>query len=137
MGAISCLEMALATSGFRLEDVDYINAHGTSTQLNDKIETLAIKKVFGEHAKKIKINSTKSMIGHSLGAAGGIEAAVTCYQMERGIIHPTINYENPDPECDLDYTPNSSVQKQINAAFSNSFGFGGHNAVLALKRYVP
>jgi 3-oxoacyl-[acyl-carrier-protein] synthase II (EC 2.3.1.41) len=115
--------------------VDYINAHGTSTKLNDAAETLAIKKVFGERAYKIPISSTKSMIGHLLGAAGAIEAVATIMTIYTGIIHPTINYENPDPECDLDYVPNKARKKEVKVAISNSFGFGGHNVSLVFKKF--
>ena len=115
-------------------DVSYINAHGTSTFLNDKVETLAIKKVFGDSAKKIAVSSTKSMTGHLLGAAGGVEFAACCLAMERNIIPPTINYEHPDPDCDLDYVPNQARKAKVDVAISNSLGFGGHNATLCLKR---
>jgi 3-oxoacyl-[acyl-carrier-protein] synthase II len=128
------MERAMEDGGIKKEEVGYINAHGTSTELNDKIETKVIKKVFGEDAYKIKISSTKSMTGHLLGAASAIEAIVTVLSLKEGIITPTINYEIPDPECDLDYTPNSSVKKDIKIALSNSFGFGGHNVTLAFKR---
>lgn len=131
-----CMSVAIEDAGLKPEDIDYINAHGTSTKLNDKTETMAIKMVFGEHAKKLPISSTKSMIGHLLGAAGGAELIATILCMENGIIHPTINYEFPDPECDLDYVPNKSRQQQINTAISNSLGFGGHNATLAIKKYA-
>ncbi|MFZ8826454.1 MAG: beta-ketoacyl-[acyl-carrier-protein] synthase family protein, partial [Candidatus Caldipriscus sp.] len=113
----------------------YINAHGTSTKLNDAVETLAIKKVFGERAYKIPVSSTKSMIGHLLGAAGAIEALATIMTIHTGIIHPTINYENSDPECDLDYVPNEARKKEVNVAISNSFGFGGHNVCLVFKKF--
>lgn len=130
------MELAIKDGGLTPEDIDYVNAHGTSTALNDKIETMAIKKVFGEHAKKLAVSSTKSMTGHLLGAAGAVELIATVLCMERGFIHPTINYEFPDPECDLDYVPNYPRQKQINAAISNSLGFGGHNSTLAVKKYA-
>ncbi|OQW98727.1 MAG: beta-ketoacyl-[acyl-carrier-protein] synthase II [Elusimicrobia bacterium A5] len=130
------MELAIKDGGLKPEDIDYINAHGTSTELNDKTETMAIKKVFGEHAKKLAVSSTKSMTGHLLGAAGAAELIATVLCMERGFIHPTINYEFPDPECDLDYVPNKPRQKQINAAISNSLGFGGHNSTLAVKKYA-
>ena len=116
-------------------DVDYINAHGTSTPLNDKTETLAIKGLFGDYAKSIPISSTKSMIGHLLGGSGGAEAVAVVKTIMHGIIHPTINYETPDPDCDLDYVPNTARQKQVRVAISNSFGFGGQNACLVLKAY--
>ena len=133
--ACQAMRVAIADSGLTVNDIDYINAHGTSTSLNDKIETMAIKKVFGELAYKLKISSTKSMTGHLLGAAGAIELIATLISMENGFIHPTINYEEKDPDCDLDYVPNTAIQKQINCALSNSLGFGGHNAVLVIKRW--
>jgi len=133
--AARAMQLALMDGDTNPEEVDYINAHGTSTQLNDKIETLAIKKVFGERAYKIPISSTKSMTGHLLGAAGAIELIATILCMEKGYVHPTINYEEPDPECDLDYVPNKARQYKINCAISNSLGFGGHNAVLLIKRF--
>lgn len=133
-GAVNCMLRALEDAKLSPDEVDYINAHGTSTKLNDAVETLAIKKVFGERAYKIPISSTKSMIGHLLGAAGAIEALATIMTIHTGIIHPTINYENPDPECDLDYVPNEARKKEVNVAISNSFGFGGHNVCLAFKR---
>jgi 3-oxoacyl-[acyl-carrier-protein] synthase II len=126
---------ALEDAKLSPDEVDYINAHGTSTKLNDAVETLAIKKVFGERAYKIPISSTKSMIGHLLGAAGAIEAVATIMTIHTGIIHPTINYENPDPECDLDYVPNEARKKEVNVAISNSFGFGGHNVCLVFKKF--
>jgi 3-oxoacyl-[acyl-carrier-protein] synthase II len=122
-------------AGVRPEEVDYINAHGTSTELNDKTETLALKKVFGAHAKNLAVSSTKSMTGHLLGAAGAVELIATLLCMENGFIHPTINYETPDPECDLDYVPNVARSAQIQCALSNSLGFGGHNAVVVAKRF--
>lgn len=135
-GASRCMINALKDAGFRPEDVDYINAHGTSTQLNDKVETLAIKKALGEDcARKVKISSTKSMTGHQLGAAGGVEALACVLAIRDGIIPPTINYRTPDPECDLDYTPNEAVKKEVRVAFSNSLGFGGHNACVVFKKY--
>jgi 3-oxoacyl-[acyl-carrier-protein] synthase II len=134
-GAVLSMQAALKTSGMRPEDVDYINAHGTSTPLNDKTETMSIKKVFGDHARKLKISSTKSMIGHLLGASGALELIATVLTIKNGVITPTINYEDPDPDCDLDYTPNKAVQQAVRAALSNSFGFGGHNATLAVRKY--
>lgn len=125
---------ALKDADLKPEDVGYINAHGTSTQLNDKVETLAIKKAFGGQAKKVMISSTKSMMGHQLGAAGAVEFIICCLVLERGIIPPTINYENPDPECDLDYVPNKARQAKIDVCLSNSLGFGGHNATLCVKK---
>jgi len=135
-GATKCMKLCLEDSGLRPEDVDYINAHGTSTLYNDKIETLAIKKAFGEQAKKIAISSTKSVTGHLLGAAGGAEAIACALAIRDGIIPPTINYENPDPDCDLDYVPNKPRKHDIRIAISNSLGFGGHNATLAFKKYT-
>ncbi len=134
-GAVKCMLRALEDAKLSPDEVDYINAHGTSTKLNDAVETLAIKKVFGERAYKIPVSSTKSMIGHLLGAAGAIEALATIMTIHTGIIHPTINYENPDPECDLDYVPNEARKKEVNVAISNSFGFGGHNVCLAFKKF--
>ena len=133
-GAARAMQMALDDAKMKPEEVDYINAHGTSTLLNDKYETMAIKKVFGEYAKKIPVSSTKSMTGHLLGAAGGIELIACLLAIEKGIIPPTINYEYPDPECDLDYVPNEARKKEVKVAMSNSFGFGGHNAVLIIKK---
>ncbi len=133
--AIKAMLLALQDAEISPDEVDYINAHGTSTPLNDKTETLAIKKVFGEKAYKIPISSTKSMTGHLLGAAGAVELIATILCMEKGIVHPTINYEEPDPECDLDYVPNKPREYQVNCAISNSLGFGGHNAVLLIKRF--
>ncbi|OCA84268.1 beta-ketoacyl-[acyl-carrier-protein] synthase II [Bacillus sp. FJAT-27225] len=134
-GGVRAMKMAIEDAGLNPEDIDYINAHGTSTEYNDKYETLAIKEVFGEHAYNLAISSTKSMTGHLLGAAGGVEAIFTVLAMRDSILPPTINYETPDPECDLDYVPNQSRQKEIKAAISNSLGFGGHNATLTFKKY--
>ncbi len=134
-GIANTIEKALKNAGVNAGEIDYINAHGTSTTLNDKYETMAIKKVFGERAKEIPVSSTKSMIGHTIGAAGVIELAVTCLSIHEGIITPTINYDNPDPELDLDYCPNNARVKEINTAISNSFAFGGHNAVIIVKKY--
>jgi 3-oxoacyl-[acyl-carrier-protein] synthase II len=133
-GASACMRAALAQADLQPGAVDYINAHGTSTQLNDKSETQAIKNVFGDHAYSVAISSTKSMTGHLLGAAGGIEAIFSVLALRDGIIPPTINYETPDPLCDLDYTPNQSRKKDLRVAMSNSFGFGGHNASLIFGR---
>ncbi len=133
-GAYECMKLALEDAGIKPEEVDYINAHGTSTPLNDKIETLAIKQLFGEHAYKLKISSNKSMIGHLLGAAAAVEAVATVKTIEEGIIPPTINLENPDPECDLDYVPNKAVEYPVRVALSNAFGFGGTNATLVFKK---
>ena len=126
---------AIKDAGLEPADIDYVNAHGTSTQLNDAGETKALKIALGEHAYKVAISSTKSMIGHLLGAAGAVEAIATLLTINRGIIHPTINYENPDPECDLDYVPNTARRKDVRIAISNGFGFGGHNAVVVLAKY--
>ncbi|MEW5739649.1 MAG: beta-ketoacyl-ACP synthase II [Myxococcota bacterium] len=134
-GAVRCMTLALQSAGMKPEDIGYINAHGTSTPFNDMNETKAIKAVFGEHARKLLISSTKSMTGHMLGAAGGAEAIVSTLVINRGIIPPTINYETPDPECDLDYVPNKAREVRVDAVMSNSFGFGGTNAVLILKRH--
>ena len=136
-GAQRSMVMALASAGLKASDIDYINAHGTSTDLNDKLETLAIHKVFGEHALKVNISSTKSMTGHLLGASGGIEFIATVLSICKNIIHPTINYEDPDPDCDLNYTPNVAVSRNVRYAMSNSFGFGGHNASLVVGKYEP
>lgn len=118
------------------ENIDYINAHGTSTQYNEKFETMAIKEVFGDYAYKLAISSTKSMTGHLLGAAGGIEAIFSIMAIKDGIIPPTINYETPDEDCDLDYVPNKARKQEVKAVLSNSLGFGGHNATLVFKKYV-
>lgn len=134
-GAISCMQMAIDYATLRPEDIDYINAHGTSTKLNDLSENKAIKAVFGEHAYKLAISSTKSMTGHLLGGAGGVEAVYSVLTIKHGIIPPTINYETPDPECDLDYVPNVARQADVKTAMSNSFGFGGTNASLIFKAY--
>ncbi len=134
-GAASCMKMALKDAGIEPADVQYINAHGTSTDLNDKYETQAIKTVFGEHSKKLAVSSTKSMTGHLLGAAGGVEGALTALSIYNDIAPPTINYEEPDPECDLDYVPNVARKMEIKVALSNSFGFGGTNATLILKKF--
>ncbi|OGX26987.1 MAG: beta-ketoacyl-[acyl-carrier-protein] synthase II [Omnitrophica WOR_2 bacterium RIFCSPHIGHO2_02_FULL_45_21] len=134
-GAMRAMQAALTDGNIRPEEMDYINAHGTSTLLNDKIETLAIKKAFGSHAYKIAVNSTKSMTGHLLGAAGGVEFIVLCLSIYHSLLHPTINQEVPDPDCDLDYVPNFSRKMEVNVAMSNSLGFGGHNATLVAKRF--
>lgn len=133
--AAKCMEMALKDAGIEPNEVDYINAHGTSTPLNDKNETLAIKTLFGEHANKLKVSSTKSMTGHLLGAAGGVEVIATVLTIINGVIPPTINLENQDPELDLDYVPNKAQEQVVNVALSNSFGFGGHNATILVKKY--
>jgi 3-oxoacyl-[acyl-carrier-protein] synthase II len=134
-GAKGVMQRALADAAIKPSEVDFINAHGTSTPLNDKIETLAIKKVFGEHARKIGVSSTKSMTGHLLGAAGAVEAGITALCLSTQTMTPTINYEHPDPECDLDYVPNAPRPAELRYALSNSFGFGGTNGCLVLKRY--
>jgi 3-oxoacyl-[acyl-carrier-protein] synthase II len=134
-GAQRAMKRALKDAGLEPKDIQYINAHGTSTPANDFNETRAIKAVFGEHAKTVNVSSTKSATGHMLGAAGAVEAVVSAMVVGSGIIPPTINYQNPDPELDLNYTPNSSVKRDVNAVLSNSFGFGGHNTTLAIKRY--
>ena len=134
-GAAICMQIALKDAGLSINDIDYINAHGTSTKLNDKSETDAIKTVFGERAYQIPVSSTKSMTGHLLGAAGALEAVISIKTIQNGIIPPTINYETPDPECDLDYVPNQARQSRVNTVMSNSFGFGGHNATLIIGRY--
>lgn len=134
-GAIQAMNMALREAGMKPEDVDYVNAHGTSTPINDPFETKAIKASFGEHAHKLKVSSTKSMTGHCIGAAGGIEAIVCAKTITEGVIPPTINLTEPDPECDLDYVPNTAVKADVNVAMSNTFGFGGHNGVLLLQKY--
>jgi 3-oxoacyl-[acyl-carrier-protein] synthase II len=136
-GAVSCMSMAIETAGLKPEDVDYINAHGTSTQLNDLSETRALKALFGEHAYNLAISSTKSMTGHLLGGTGGIEAIYSVLTIRRGVIPPTINYENPDPECDLDYVPNKARKANVRTAMSNSFGFGGTNGSLLFKAFEP
>jgi 3-oxoacyl-[acyl-carrier-protein] synthase II len=134
-GATRAMQMAVKDAGLNLEDIGYINAHGTSTPLNDKVESLAIKKAFGpELSRRVMVSSSKSMTGHLLGAAGGIETAVCALVIHHGAIPPTINYETPDPDCDLDYVPNTAREARVNACLNNSFGFGGHNACLALKR---
>lgn len=134
-GSARAMAAALADAGLRPEDVDYINAHGTSTSYNDLYETQAIKSVFGEHAYRVPVSSTKSMTGHLLGAAGAVEFIACLFALQEGLLPPTINLENPDPECDLDYVPNTPRPAQVNVALSNSFGFGGHNVTLILRRY--
>lgn len=134
-GAILAIRRAMKRAGLSGEDIDYVNMHGTGTQLNDKIETRVIKETLGEHAYEAAITSSKSMTGHMFGAAGAIEALVCVKTLTDGIISPTINYETPDPDCDLDYTPNEARQADVAVAMSNSFGLGGHNATLILKKY--
>jgi 3-oxoacyl-[acyl-carrier-protein] synthase II len=134
-GMAETMEKAIRNAIIYREEVDYINAHGTSTELNDRYETLAIKRVFGDRAREIPVSSSKSMIGHTIGAAGAIEGIITVLSLKNGIITPTINYDHPDPDLDLDYVPNQSREKDIRVALSNSFGFGGHNATLVFRRY--
>ena len=134
-GAARAMAAALRDGGLEPSTVGYINAHGTSTPYNDKFETIAIKRVFGEHAKKVPVSSTKSMTGHLLGAAGGIEAIATAFAIHHGVLPPTINYETPDPDCDLDYIPNKARKQEVEIALTNAFGFGGTNATLALKKF--
>ncbi len=134
-GAARAMQLALRKAGLGATDIDYINAHGTSTELNDRMETKALKTVFGEYAYKIPVSSTKSMLGHLIGGAGAIEAAICIQTIVNGIIPPTINLEYPDPDCDLDYVPNVARKVTVNTALSNSFGFGGHNAVLIFRRF--
>ncbi|MGC8227500.1 beta-ketoacyl-ACP synthase II [Pseudobacillus badius] len=136
-GGARAMGIALEDGGIQPEEVDYINAHGTSTPYNDEFETAAIKHVFGEHAYSLAVSSTKSMTGHLLGAAGGVEAIFTALAIKNNMLPPTINYETPDPKCDLDYVTNVSRKKEINVALSNSLGFGGHNATIALRKYKP
>ena len=134
-GATRAMTWALEHAGVRPDDVDYINAHGTSTPLNDMIETMAIKRVFGDAAYRVPISSTKSMIGHALGGAGGMEAVACVKTIMEGVIHPTINQEYPDPDCDLDYVPNVARDCQVDIVLSNSFGFGGQNACVVFGRF--
>jgi 3-oxoacyl-[acyl-carrier-protein] synthase II len=134
-GAARCMKAALKDACIEPEKIQYINAHGTSTKYGDELETMAIKKVFGEHAYKLCVSSTKSMTGHLLGAAGGVEAIFSVLSIVNGLILPTVNLDNPDPECDLDYVPNTARQLNLEYALSNSFGFGGTNACLIFKKY--
>jgi 3-oxoacyl-[acyl-carrier-protein] synthase II len=134
-GGQRCMKMALESAKLNPEDVDYINAHGTSTKMNDQYESIAIEKVFGDHANKISISSTKSVTGHCIGAAGGIEAIYTILAIKHNIVPPTINLENPDPDCRLDYTPNCAKERKVVTALSNSFGFGGTNATIAFRKF--
>jgi 3-oxoacyl-[acyl-carrier-protein] synthase II len=135
-GAIKAMQHAIKRSGLSLDKIDYINAHGTSTGVGDIAETEAIKSVFGDHAKKVPVSSTKSMTGHLLGAAGAVELIACIKAIEHNILPPTINLDNPDPQCDLDYVPNKARECKVDAALSNSFGFGGHNATLLVQRFV-
>ena len=134
-GGARAMKMAIKDGGLQPNEIDYVNAHGTSTAYNDKFETAAMKEVFGDHAGKLSISSTKSMTGHLLGAAGGVEAIFSVQAIKEGIIPPTINYVTPDPECDLDYIPNQARKQEIKTAMSNSLGFGGHNATIVFKKY--
>ena len=135
-GAARCMKMALRSAGLNLQDIGYINAHGTSTPQGDVCETQAIKSVFGDHARKLAVSSTKGATGHMLGAAGAVEMAICCKALETGVLPPTINYEKPDPACDLDCIPNAARSQVVDAVLNNSFGFGGHNATIAAKRFV-
>jgi 3-oxoacyl-[acyl-carrier-protein] synthase II len=134
LGAERAMRAALARAGVRSDEVDYVNAHGTSTRLGDVAETRAIERVFGDHARRLLVSSTKSMHGHLLGAAGALEAAACILAMQRGLVPPTINLDDRDPECDLDFVPNRAREAPVRVAISNSFGFGGHNATLVLRR---
>ncbi len=134
-GAARAMEMALLDAGLAPEEVDHINAHGTSTPLNDKFETMAIKSIFGSHAKRLAVSSTKSMTGHLLGAAGGVEIIACAFAIKESTVPPTVNYETPDPDCDLDYVPNRARRQEVRAAISNSLGFGGHNVALLVRKY--
>ena len=134
-GAIACIQGALADSGLPAKEIGYINAHGTSTQVNDKVETLAIKKVFGDGAYLVPISSNKSMLGHLIAAAGAVELIISIMAIRQGVLPPTINYEVPDPECDLDYIPNEAREKRVRHVLSNSFGFGGQNVSLIVSRF--
>ena len=135
-GAALAIKLALEDAGRNVEDIDYINAHGTSTPLNDKSETLAIKRAFGDHAYNVPVSSTKSMIGHSLGASGSMEAMACIGSIRDQVLHPTINLDTPDPDCDLDYIPNEAREADVNVTLSNSFGFGGQNACLVIEKFV-
>ena len=137
-GLAAAMEMAIAQGGINKEDINYLNAHGTSTNYNDKFETMAIKTVLGDHAKSdnFVVSSTKCVTGHTLGAAGGLEAVILARSIQDGVVPPTMNYETPDPECDLDYVPNEKRAMEVNAAMSTNLGFGGHNAVILFKKYT-
>jgi 3-oxoacyl-[acyl-carrier-protein] synthase II len=133
-GATRAMRGAMNDAGVNAEEINYLNAHGTSTKLNDKVETMAIKSALGDHAKKVMISSTKSMTGHLLGAAGGVEFLACCLTIRDSVVPPTINYEYPDPECDLDYVPNTARDIKVDVCMSNSLGFGGHNATLIVRK---
>ena len=135
IGALKAMERAVKDANLNLEDIDYINAHGTSTPFNDKNESAAINHLFKDHSKRLKVSSTKSMTGHLLGAAGGIEAVASVKTIMHQMIAPTINYDTPDPECNLNYVPNTAQDSEVNAVLSNTFGFGGHNAVICIRKY--
>ena len=135
-GAVRCMRLAFKRAGLGADDIDYVNAHGTSTPMNDRFETQALKTVFGERAKRLPISSTKSMIGHLLGAAGAVEAVFCVQAIRHGVIPPTINYQTPDPDCDLNYVPNEAIEAPVRVALTNSFGFGGHNASLIFRRFA-
>jgi 3-oxoacyl-[acyl-carrier-protein] synthase II len=136
-GATKAITRALADSGLRPEDIDFINGHGTATDLNDPMETRAVKQALGDHAYRVPISSNKSMFGHLLGGCGSLEAISTIMSLRRGVMTPTINYETPDPACDLDYVPNTAREGNLRIVMKNSFGFGGHNAVLIWRRWEP
>jgi 3-oxoacyl-[acyl-carrier-protein] synthase II len=135
-GAARCMKVALRTGGLNPTDISYINAHGTSTPQGDACETQAIKTVFGEHARKLAVSSTKGATGHMLGAAGAVEMTACALAIKNGVVPPTINYTTPDPDCDLDYVPNTAREMPVNAIVNNSFGFGGHNSTIAAKKFV-
>ena len=134
-GALKAMERAIKDAGLETTDIDYINAHGTSTLFNDRNESAAISTLFGDHSSTLKVSSTKSMTGHLLGAAGGIEAVAAVKTIQDQLLPPTINYDNPDPDCTLDYVPNTAQTHEVNAVLSNTFGFGGHNAVICIRKY--
>jgi 3-oxoacyl-[acyl-carrier-protein] synthase II len=134
-GALKAMERAIIDAGLQITDIDYINAHGTSTPFNDRNESAAISTLFGDHCNKLKVSSTKSMTGHLLGAAGGIEAVAAVKAIQNQLLPPTINYDTPDPDCTLDYVPNKALAHTVNAVLSNTFGFGGHNAVICVRKY--
>jgi 3-oxoacyl-[acyl-carrier-protein] synthase II len=135
MGPVRAIQQALDDGGLNIDEVNYVNAHGTSTSLNDKVESKALRMVFKDHADSLQVSSTKSMTGHLLGASGALELAFSGLVIQAGVLPPTINYETPDPDCDLDYIPNEARDGQVRVAISNSLGFGGHNTCLALRRF--